>query len=535
MKGIKDVKGSSRPIVLGISGHDRDAAAAISVDGRLVAAATEDSFARVPGIGYAQTGGFPYGAIDACLRIAGLDAREIRQVVVVSEGHAGVAPSDAFSGAGNAQIDPTLADASLVPASSKAAATVVFGTNPGVLAVFQPASGGGMVRADVSGADALFAAASRLAQTLGVSGADPLAALDRLSVGGDPEFTREFADGIGWDANVRGVRADASAVDRATVRIAGDHSGDLADSKSLNAHVQQMRRSLAASFTASLAGIVSEVARGAAGGRGAVGFAGAAFGNGRLNTELFAQVDRDVTCAPVPEPVGRALAAAGATGLNGASPLAIGPSYSEEEIKRTLDNCRLDYVYEPDWPRLLARASRMLAQGKIVGWFQGPMAFGPRALGSRSILADPANRYARQNLNEYLRGLPLDEPLPVAFAPGFESTCLERPAPAGRVVDVPVRPEWRKPLAAALDWRHAVRVHGGAELHEPKLADLLALHHTATGSPALIEANLAGPGEPIACSPRDAVRTVYSSAIDALVIGRFLLMKDYWLLRAESK
>ena len=99
----------------------------------------------------------------------------------------------------------------------------------------------------------------------------------------------------------------------------------------------------------------------------------------------------------MPEPVGRALAAAGATGLNGASPLAIGPSYSEEEIKRTLDNCRLDYVYEPDWPRLLARASRMLAQGKIVGWFQGPMAFGPRALGSRSILADPANRYARQN------------------------------------------------------------------------------------------------------------------------------------------
>ena len=52
--------------------------------------------------------------------------------------------------------------------------------------------------------------------------------------------------------------------------------------------------------------------------------------------------------------------------------------------------------------------------------------------------------------------------------------------------------------------------------------------------PRLIETNLAGPGEPVACTPRDAVRTVYSSAIDALVIGRFLLMKDYWLLRSEG-
>jgi carbamoyltransferase len=161
------------------------------------------------------------------------------------------------------------------------------------------------------------------------------------------------------------------------------------------------------------------------------------------------------------------------------------------------------------------------------------MAFGPRALGTRSILADPSNRYARQNLNEYLRELPIDEPLPVAFAPGLESTCLERPALAGRVMDVPVRPDWRKALSAALDWRHAVRVHGATEQHAPKLSELLAIHYDSTGTPALIEANLAGPGEPIACSPRDAVRTVYSSAIDALVIGRFLLMKDYWLLRAQ--
>ena len=108
--------------------------------------------------------------------------------------------------------------------------------------------------------------------------------------------------------------------------------------------------------------------------------------------------------------LGAALAASSASGdrLPG---LALGPSFSDNDIKRTLDNCRLDYVYEPDWSRLFLRVSKMLAQGKVVGWFQGAMGFGPRAMGTRSILCDPSSRYARQNMNEYLRQVPLDEPL----------------------------------------------------------------------------------------------------------------------------
>jgi carbamoyltransferase len=177
----------------------------------------------------------------------------------------------------------------------------------------------------------------------------------------------------------------------------------------------------------------------------------------------------------------------------------------------------------------------MLAQGKIVGWFQGPMAFGPRALGMRSILADPSHRYARQNLNEYLRQAPLDEPLPVVLAPSVASRCFaEDAARQPGVFDAQIRPEWRPSLAAALDWRQAVRVHGVRPAPTSRLSDLLELHHSATGTPGLIEVNLAGPGEPVACTPRDAVRTVYSSAIDALVIGGFLLMKDYWLLRTKD-
>jgi carbamoyltransferase len=113
--------------------------------------------------------------------------------------------------------------------------------------------------------------------------------------------------------------------------------------------------------------------------------------------------------------------------------------------------------------------------------------------------------------------------------------CLVWGPPAYGARNVEVRPEWRTKLASALDGRHAARVHAPAVQFEPRFQDLLERHNAATGTPGLIEISLAGAGEPIACTPRDAVRTMYSSAIDALVIGRFLLMKDYWLLRSQDQ
>jgi carbamoyltransferase len=137
-------------------------------------------------------------------------------------------------------------------------------------------------------------------------------------------------------------------------------------------------------------------------------------------------------------------------------------------------------------------------------------------------------------MNEYLRQAPIDEPLPLAIRSSMVDACLESGARVSGVSDVGVRQEWRQSLAAALDWRHSARLHPLTGDVSPRFQDLLDVHYEATGTPGLIEANLAGPGEPLACSPRDAVRTVYSSAIDALVIGRFLLMKDYWLLRSQD-
>lgn len=517
--------------VLGITGRTRDAAAALAVDGRVVSAATEDSFARVPGIGYALTGGFPHAAAKACLEAAGVESRDLDELVLVDD-DGGDVP---FEGVPVRSIDPVFADAMQAALSDPASgAVVVCGANPPVLAAFARRDGGLGPRIDVPGADSLVDAARGLATALGLDPQDPFATLDRLGVGAEPEFQTELAAALRSDGTA--VDVESSMLLREARRVAGEHAAGLSDVSSLNARVQRTRRALAASFTTTLAHVVSRVAERAGQGHrsGSVSVGGSVFGNGRFNTELARQTRQALSFAPVPEASGRALGAAGAVPNGSQAALSLGPAFSEEDIKRTLDNCRLDYVYEPDWMRLLTRVSRMLAQGKIVAWFQGAMAFGPRALGTRSILGDPSNKYARQNLNEHLRGLPLDEPLPVVVAPGVADRFFGTASPGRGVFDFEVSSEWRPSLTSAIDSRHAVRVHGAGLGQASRLGDLLDLHFTATGTPALIETNLAGPGEPVACTPRDAVRTVYSSAIDALVIGRFLLMKDYWLLRSQE-
>jgi carbamoyltransferase len=518
--------------VLGITGRDRDAAAALSVNGHVVSAAAEESFARVPGIGYAQTGGFPRHAVQACLSAAGIDVESIDEVVVVDDS---TAAAGAF-GTRSREIDAAVADARHA-AMTGAQAVVVCGATPPVFAVFQIDDGTLGPRNDIAGAAAMVESAATLSSRLGLAASDPLSALDRLSVGAEPEFLPEFSRLVALSDTAAQLSIDSRAVLNVATTVAGEHAQWLGDPASMNARVQHMRRALAASFTASLAQVVARVADRAAGPNGArrIGVGGGAFGNARFNSALHALMGDRLSYASVPEPSGRALGAVG--GASSASPaaLAIGPAFSEEDIKRTLDNCRLDYVYEPDWNRLLGRVSRMLAEGKVVGWFQGPMAFGPRPLGTRSILADPSNRYARQNLNEYLRGVTLDDPLPLVVAPSMVGACLRPELPAHGTCDVEIRPEWRQAFVSAVDSRHAARVHGPSVRFEPRFQELLERHFSSTGTPGLIEIGLCGTGEPLACTPRDAVRTMYSSAIDALVLGRFLLMKDYWLLRSQEQ
>jgi len=541
--------------VLAISGRHRDAAAAIAVDGRIVAATAEESLVRVPRIGYRQTGGFPWAAVRACLDRSGLEPGEISTVAIVGppgrEGSRGAQPlplrprDKAERGLAAGLADST---ATRVPVLHAHAAQLAATSEaqPSVLLIVEPvvagASGAFLLRGgeltligEITGLDQLTCAARRVARALGSDARDPFAALETIGRWSGSDFSEAIARTIGWKAPF-GISVDRLALER-IVEAAAAEDDQLSWTESPNVFVQERRRALAEGFCRGVVQLVADLGRRLCEGYHAdrVGVSGSLFAAARLNALAQSALATAMDIAPVPEPVGLALGAA----LAGSNcprrsivGLSLGPEYSEEDIKKALENCRLDYVYEPDWQRLLHRISSLLQRGKTVGWFQGASDFGPRPLGGRCVVCDPSTRYARENLTVYLRH-GSTEPLAVTMSQSAADECLSSPVPSPfMLMRAGVKQEFRDALRAAVD-DGAVTVHTLSHSTAPPLSDLLAVHRARTGVPGLINLPLAGPHEPIACSPRDAVRTTYSSAIDALVAGRFLLMKDHWLLRSD--
>lgn len=203
----------------------------------------------------------------------------------------------------------------------------------------------------------------------------------------------------------------------------------------------------------------------------------------------------------------------------------LGPAYSAEETKHVLDNCKLQYSWESEEAAVQA-AVRALQQGRLVGWFDEGMEWGPRALGARCILANPAAPYVLENLNRFLkrrdpwRGYALSG-LQESLADHFDGPasapfmeCDYRPHDAAR---------FREALPSA---DAAVRVHSVAEGGSlPRFRRLLEAFGEATGLPFLINTSFNGFHEPVVCSPRDAVRVFYGTGLDVLVMNQFVLRK----------
>ena len=150
----------------------------------------------------------------------------------------------------------------------------------------------------------------------------------------------------------------------------------------------------------------------------------------------------------------------------------------------------------------------------MVGWFSGRCEFGYRALGARSVFANPANAYACENLSSYLKKRPSYSAYAVAISDerlgpdGIRSPYLSRSTHL---------PEYLGVTPARLQ---TVSKSGPSGLH-----DLLDAFHDKTGVRALLDTSLNYFGEPIACTPRDALETFYASRLDMLVVEDFVLTK----------
>jgi carbamoyltransferase len=204
----------------------------------------------------------------------------------------------------------------------------------------------------------------------------------------------------------------------------------------------------------------------------------------------------------------------------------LGPSYQAAEIKQVLENCKLRFRYLLTEGELIDAAVRALNDNKIVGWMQGRMEFGPRALGNRSILASPLNPYSTENLNIYIkhrepfRKFAASVPQELAaeyFTVGPNARFL---ATAGRV-----KPKYKEQFAAALLGQDSIRVHTVDAVQNPLYHALLMAAGKVTGLPVLYNTSFNLFGDPLVCTPRDAVRSFYSSGIDALFAGSFFLEK----------
>jgi carbamoyltransferase len=211
------------------------------------------------------------------------------------------------------------------------------------------------------------------------------------------------------------------------------------------------------------------------------------------------------------------------TGLNS---LLLGPSYGREEIKKVLENCKLRFQYLQSIDDVLAKAVNMLGERKIVAWMQGRMEFGPRALGNRSILASPLDPYSTENLNVFIKHR---EPyrkfaasVPAELAAGYfdAGPNARNLATVGRV-----KPEHRKTFESAILGEDIVRVHVVTESDNPLYHRLLHEAGKATGLPVLYNTSFNLFGDPMVSTPRDAVRSFYSSGIDALFVGSFVVEK----------
>ncbi len=201
----------------------------------------------------------------------------------------------------------------------------------------------------------------------------------------------------------------------------------------------------------------------------------------------------------------------------------LGPCYDESEIEQFLASARLSYRRMSN---VAEEVSELLAREQVVGWFQGRMEFGPRALGSRSILASPLRASMQARLNEIKDREDFRPVAPVVLEEEAETWFSGvQPSPFMLFVHR-VREERADRIPAVRHVDGTARIQTINARQNPLYYNLIRAFQKRTGVPVLVNTSFNTRGRPIVCTPRDAVECFYTSPLDALAIGPFLLRKE---------
>ena len=230
----------------------------------------------------------------------------------------------------------------------------------------------------------------------------------------------------------------------------------------------------------------------------------------------------------------------------------LGPAFDPEETAQWLDAEHIPY-HRLDRPALLERVAELLDEGRVVGWFNGRMEFGPRALGARSILADPRNPTMQSVLNRKIKFRESFRP----FAPACleedagDWFALDRPSPY-MLLTAPVNDEHRlhppeegrglerlrvqrSTLPAVTHVDGSARIQTVDAHRNPAFHEVLQAFKRRTGCPVLVNTSFNVRGEPIVCTPQDAYRCFLHTGMDALVLDGMLLLKSDLPERAAAQ
>jgi len=198
-----------------------------------------------------------------------------------------------------------------------------------------------------------------------------------------------------------------------------------------------------------------------------------------------------------------------------------GASFTNEYIEKVLQKSNLDYEKIENPSEL---AASLLHEGKIIGWFQGEMEFGPRALGNRSILSAPFPESRKDHLNANTKHREWFRP----FAPSvleeyandyFEIKCSS----PFMLLAVDIRKEKYKSIEAVAHVDNTARIQTVRPDTNKKYYDLLNEYRKLSGIPVVLNTSFNDKGEPIVCSPEDALKSFKSTRLDALIIGDFIV------------
>jgi carbamoyltransferase len=202
----------------------------------------------------------------------------------------------------------------------------------------------------------------------------------------------------------------------------------------------------------------------------------------------------------------------------------LGPAFGDDRVEKAIQQKGLKAIRFPDIARATAT---LLAQGKVVGWFQGRMEFGPRALGNRSILADPRKAEMKDIVNQRVKHREMFRPFaPSALEERAEEFFVPPVETPFMTQVVPVRDSAKGLIPAVVHVDGTGRLQTIARDENPLFHDLIEKFCSLTSVPVVLNTSFNVRGQPIVCAPEEAIECYLNTGMDALAAGNFMLAKN---------